>query len=200
MTLTGTVPTIRQGLPPALRPDAARLYWQAFGGKLGQVLGPDDLALRFLTRVIREDHCCVALSPSGDLLGLAGFKSIHGSFAGGEMADMRAVYGWWGSQWRAAALWWLSHETDNDRFLIDGICVARQARGAGVGTALVAALCAEAQARGYASIRLDVVDTNWRARALYDRLGFVATRTERLGLFRHMFGFSAAITMVKMLA
>ncbi len=185
------------GLPAALRPDAAHLYWQAFGGKLGRVLGPDPLALAFLTRVIREDHCWVALTPAGELLGLAGFKSTAGSFAGGAMADMRAVYGWWGSQWRAAALWWLSRETDNERFLIDGICVARAVRGQGVGTALIAALCAEARARGYASIRLDVVDTNWRARALYSRLGFVATRTETLGPFRHIFGFSAATTMVK---
>lgn len=180
-----------------MRADAARLYWQAFGGKLGQVLGPDAAALAFLGRVIREDHCFVALSPAGDLLGMAGFKSPAGSFAGGGMADMRAVYGWWGSQWRAAALWWLSRETDNDRFLIDGICVVRAARGQGVGTALVAALCAEARARGYPSIRLDVVDTNWRARALYARLGFAVTRTEALGPFRHLFGFSAALTMVK---
>ena len=27
--------SIRRGLPPALRPQAAQLYWQAFGGKLG---------------------------------------------------------------------------------------------------------------------------------------------------------------------
>lgn len=191
---------IRQGLPQALRAEAARLYWQAFGGKLGRVLGPDFQALAFLNRVIREDHCFVALAPSGDLLGLAGFKSLEGNFAGGGMADMRAVYGWWGSQWRAAALWWLSREVDNDSFLIDGICVAAPARGAGVGSALVAALCAEAQARGYPSIRLDVVDTNHRARALYERLGFSATRAQTLGPLRHLFGFSTAITMVRPLA
>ncbi len=29
------------GLPKTLRRDAARLYWQAFGPKLGMVLGPN---------------------------------------------------------------------------------------------------------------------------------------------------------------
>lgn len=46
---------ILTALPPHLKPEAARLYWQAFGGKLGRVLGPDALALRFLDRVIRCD-------------------------------------------------------------------------------------------------------------------------------------------------
>ena len=122
---------------------------------------------------------------------------LSAAFAGGGMADMRAVYGWWGSQWRAAALWWLSRETDNDRFLIDGICVDRAYRSMGIGTALIDAISAEAAQRGYPAIRLDVIDTNWRARALYERLGFTATRTHHIGLLRHVFGFTSATTMVK---
>ena len=48
---------IERGLPDHLRAEAAALYWQAFGGKLGRVLGPEEAALRFLTRVIRADQC-----------------------------------------------------------------------------------------------------------------------------------------------
>ena len=51
--------TIRHGLPEHLRPDAAALYWQAFGGKLGRVMGPNQRALRFLQRVIRADHAII---------------------------------------------------------------------------------------------------------------------------------------------
>jgi ribosomal protein S18 acetylase RimI-like enzyme len=182
------------GAPPA---DAARLYWEAFGGKLGSVLGPDEKALAFLAAVIREDHCFSAIGPDGALLGIAGFKSPLGSFAGGSNADMHAVYGPLGALWRMAALWALAHDVDNHRFLIDGIAVTRTARGQGIGTALVQVLCAEGAARGYASIRLEVIDSNWRARALYERLGFMATRTEKLGLLSHLFGFSAATTMVR---
>ena len=39
---------IHHGLPDHLRHDAARLYWQAFGGKLGRVLGPERLAFALL--------------------------------------------------------------------------------------------------------------------------------------------------------
>ncbi len=189
--------TIRPGFTENQRPAAARLYWEAFGGKLGPVLGPEPRAIAFLTRVLRADHCLSALGPDGSLLGLAGFKSPQGSFAGGTPADLRAAYGIAGALWRTALLRLLAHEVDNHRFLVDGIAVTRAARGQGIGTALLDALCDTARARGYGSIRLEVIDTNWRARALYEREGFTAVRTERLGPLRHIFGFSNATTMVR---
>lgn len=189
--------TIYSGLHDHLRPQAARLYWEAFGGKLGRVLGPDDRAIAFFERVIRTDHCLAALDDQGDLIGLAGFKTPSGAFAGGSWADLIAVYGPLGGRWRGFVLRSLNREVDNDRFLVDGICVARGHRGQGIGTLLLAALYDEAEQRGYRSIRLDVIDANWRARALYERQGFLATRTESLGLLKHVFGFAAATTMVR---
>ena len=187
---------VEHGLPETLRRDAARLYWQAFGGKLGAVLGPDARALRFLERVIRLDQVIVARD--GDqLLGLAGFKTPQGSFAGGSPADMRAVYGRIGAFWRMALIGLLSRDIDNDRFLLDGICVAVPRRSQGIGAALMAEISAEAARRGYSAVRLDVVDGNWRARALYERLGYRAVKQQRLGPLRHVFGFSVATTMVR---
>lgn len=190
---------LRHGLPEALRPQAARLYWLAFGGKLGWLLGPEARALRYLEFTLRSDHAIVAVGPGDQLLGIAGFKSPAGSFAGGTLTDMQGAYGVWGAAWRGWLLSRLAREVDNSRFLIDGICVAPQARGHGIGTALVEALCAEGQARGYAEIRLEVVDTNWRARNLYQRLGFQVLKTEGIGPLRLVFGFAAATTMVRRL-
>lgn len=192
--------TIFSGLHPHLRPEAARLYWEAFGGKLGRVLGPDDRALAFFERVIRADHCLAALDGDGTLIGIAGFKTPSGSFAGGGWTDLTAIYGAWGGRWRGCLLYCLNRDIDNDRFLVDGICVSRAHRGKGVGSLLLAALYDEAAQRGYRSIRLDVIDANWRARALYEREGFLATRTERMGILSHLFGFAASTTMVRPLS
>ncbi|TAG25556.1 MAG: GNAT family N-acetyltransferase [Rhodobacterales bacterium] len=189
--------TIFSGLHPHLRPEAARIYWEAFGGKLGRVLGPEPRALAFFERVIRADLCLAALDDTGALIGVAGYRTHTGSFAGGGWADLIAIYGPFGGRWRGWLLWSLNREVDNDRFLVDGICVARAHRGRGIGTLLLSALYDEAAARGYRSIRLDVIDANWRARALYERQGFVATRTEKMGLLRHLFGFAASTTMVR---
>lgn len=189
--------TIFRGLHPQLRPQAAQLYWEAFGGKLGRVLGPDERALRFFQRVIRGDLCFSAVGDGGELIGLAGYKTPSGSFAGGTWDDLTDVYGRWGGRWRGGILWALGREVDNDRFLIDGICVAKAHRGKGVGSMLLAALYQEAAERGYGSIRLDVIQDNFRARALYERQGFRPTRTEELGLLRFLFGFASSTTMVR---
>lgn len=186
------------GLPQAMRADAVQLYWQAFGGKLGTVMGPESRALEFLGRVIRADHAFVAVE-DGRLLGMVGFKTPKGSFAGGAMADLVAVYGWFGATWRAGVLELLNREVDNERFLLDGICVVQAARSRGIGAQLLGMIEAEAVRRGYASVRLDVIGENWRARALYERQGFVVVRTDRLGLLRYVFGFGSSLTMVKAL-
>lgn len=188
---------IEYGLPNHLRPQAAELYWHAFGDKLGRVLGPRPLALAYLARVMRSDHCLTARGSDGTLLGIAGFKTAHGTFAGGTRADLVHVYGPLGGRWRAYTLRLLGNDTDTTRFLLDGLCVSPAARGQGVGTALLEAIAAEGRARGYPAVRLDVVDTNERARALYERRGFVLDRTARIGPLRLIFGFNAAHTMIR---
>lgn len=187
---------LRFGLPDDLRPDAARLYWLAFGSKLGGILGPEARALRYLEFTLRGDHAVVALDHRDRLLGIAGFKSPAGSFAGGTLRDMQGAYGVFGAAWRSWLLSRLSRDVDNRRFLIDGICVAPSARSHGIGTALIGALCAEARKRSYPEVRLEVIDSNLRARALYARLGFKVLKTERIGLLAYIFGFRAATTMI----
>jgi ribosomal protein S18 acetylase RimI-like enzyme len=191
--------TLQPGLPDEHRPAAARLYWEAFGGKLGRVMGPESRALAYLDRVMRRDHVITAMA-GNQLVGLAGFKTPTGAFAGGSWRDMRRVYGRSGALWRLALLAALQSEVDNDRFLVDGICVARSHRGQGIGGALIEALCDEAARRGYPAIRLEVIDTNIRARSLYERLGFRTIKHDDLGLLRHAFGFSSAATMVRDIA
>ncbi len=190
-------PQILLGLPALLVPDATSLYWQAFGAKLGRVMGPEPRALRYLACVMRPDRCLCALDDRGALLGLAGFKTPQGAFAAGRFADLRTVYGPAGAFWRDRLLRLLDTDAPNDRFLIDGICVAPAARNQGIGTLLLDAICDLATQRGHSAIQLEVVDTNVRARALYERLGFRVTTTQSLGPLRHVFGFSAALTMVR---
>lgn len=191
-----TGPHLLHGLPEAYRAAAAALYWQAFGGKLGRVLGPDARAEAFLRRVIRADHA-LAVIENGRLIGLAGFKSPEGGFADGNWADLRAVYGLIGGLWRLAMMRAMTSDVDNHRFLVDGICVAPGARRRGIGRALVAGLLAEGTRRGYRAVRLEVVETNAAARTLYQRQGFAPVYRQDIGLMRHVFGYQAAITMVR---
>lgn len=187
---------IIHGLPPGQRTAAARLYWDAFGGKLGRVLGPERRALDFIARAIRPDHVLAAME--GDrLLGICGIKTARGAFVSADAGVMRDSYGRFGAAWRRQALGLLVQDTDNERFLIDGLCVDAAARNRGVGSALLEAVCAQAEARGYAAVRLDVVDTNLDARRLYERRGFRAVKVQPVGAAAALFGFRATVTMIR---
>ena len=190
---------IRVGINPGHRAAVAQLYWQAFGTKLGPIMGPEARALDYLGRVMREDQVLTAVSPEGGLIGMAGFRTGAGAFALGRRAEMRAVYGRFGALWRAAVLALLTQDVDPTRFLVDGLAVGAGMRGRGIGSALLDALCAEARGRGYDEVCLDVADVNPRARALYERRGFVARGTARIGLLGPLFGFSSATRMVRRL-
>ena len=67
---------------------------------------------------------------------------------------------------------WAADPTEG--YLI-GMWVSPPARGSGAGPALVDAVIAHARAAGKRRILLNVVDTNNRARALYESCGFVVT-------------------------
>lgn len=175
---------------------AAKLYWLAFGDKLGRVMGPEQRATTYIQRSLGVDHAICAHDQYGRLIGIVGFKTFEGALVGGRLRDMAAVYGVIGALWRAALMALLVDDVDNERFLIDGLAVAPSARGQGVGTALLNAIFDEARRQGYAEVRLEVAGNNHRARELYERIGFVAVTQVDMGLLRHIFGFDSSTTMI----
>lgn len=188
---------IQLGFPDARRPEAAAMYWQAFGGKLGRIMAPEARALAYITRVMQPSHVLAAVDDDGSLLGVVGFRTARGSFVGGGPADLRRTYGRLGGTLRAGLLALMIRDTDNERFLVDGFCVRADRRGEGIGRALIAALCIEARRRGYRQVRLDVVGENIRARALYEREGFRAAGLSHSRLSGWLFGFQTVTTMVR---
>ena len=62
--------------------------------------------------------------------------------------------------------------------MLDSLHVAADARGRGVGSAVLARLADELERRGFAGLTVAVVEQNARARALYERLGAVPVTTE----------------------
>ena len=141
-------PILTPGFDRAERGHAARLFWQAFGSKLGPVLAPEDKALSFLSAVLHPDFAISARDREGRLLGLAGVKTAQGGLVGGGWRDLARVYGWPGALWRGGALSLLERQVRPDTLLMDGIFVAEDARGRGVGSALLGAVKARAAQDG----------------------------------------------------
>lgn len=183
------------GLPASQIDRAAALFWQAFGPELGRVLGPEPRGRAYFRAVIVPRNALVALDPAGRLLGFAGYTTRLGGFVRGGPDELRAVYGRVGGVWRLAALRGLEREYAEDALAVDGICVAEEARGQGVGQALLRGLEAEAVRHGCASLRLEVSLHNPRAEALYRRFGFEPLAARRPGPLHRLLGFHPARAM-----
>ena len=189
--------SIRPGFPESQREEVARLFWQAFAGKLGPVLGPGARARSFLVRVLDPGNALSAIDAEGRLLGVAGIKTERGGLVGGSLRDLAAIYGWGGALWRGPLLDLTDRPLEAGQLMMDGLFVAENARGQGVGTALIAAVTQEARRQGHREVRLDVIDSNARARALYERLGFHPSGETRMGPLALLFGFRRKIAMVR---
>lgn len=188
---------VSSGFEPQEAGLVAELYWQAFGPKLGKVMGPAPKALGFLSDVLNPAFALSCRDGQGRLLGVAGFKTAKGALIGGEISDLARHYGWWGALWRALFLMTLERPLKEGVLQMDGIFVHPQARGQGAGTALLEGIADLARAQGLSEVHLDVIDTNPRAQALYERQGFTAVSTEKTGPLKHVFGFSHATRMVR---
>ncbi|WP_245924940.1 GNAT family N-acetyltransferase [Aliiruegeria haliotis] len=186
---------VERGFREEDRDQVARMFWEAFSGKLGRILGPQDLALRFLHGAVRPSHALTVLDEDGTLLGVAGYKTQRGGFVAATYGDLARVYGAIGAVWRGVLLDLTDRPMAEGQFLMDGIFVASDARGRGVGTTLIEAIMQEAARQGMQTVRLDVIDRNPRARALYERLGFIPTGKVRTRPFGRIFGFREATTM-----
>lgn len=151
----------------------------------------------FIGNNLDPTHAISAVSSNGVFLGIAGFKTSGGAFVGGDFNALATVYGNVSASWRALLISVLEREIEPGVLLMDGLFVTEQARGLGIGSQLLDAVVKHAQENNLERVRLDVIDTNPRARALYERKGFQVINEQRLGMLAPVFGFSTATTMIK---
>ncbi|MCG8434560.1 MAG: GNAT family N-acetyltransferase [Gammaproteobacteria bacterium] len=188
------------GFPEFCRQRAAELYDEAFQRKFKPIIASDELRVAILAESICPDFAVTAFK--GDqLVGIAGFHEENFSFTGGGSARGVLKRLGWLKGLRAILLFALFERNPrHGELLMDGIVVDDSERGKGVGSGILERLTEYAISKKYKTLRLDVVDTNPRAKQLYQRQGFVATHTQHHPYLKNLFGFSASTTMVKNLA
>ncbi len=194
----GTGP-VRAGFPEAERARVAALFWEAFEEKLGRLLRPEPRALAFLAAALRPERAVCVCDGQGRVLGVAGIRTGQDGLLAAGFATLAEVYGVPGALWRSPLLDRLDCPLAPGQMALDGLFVAGPARGQGIGTRLVLAALDEARRQGCHELRLEVAADNARARALYERMGFVATGERRFGLVGALTGLGRATAMTQAL-
>ncbi|MFE2111599.1 GNAT family N-acetyltransferase [Kitasatospora sp. NPDC059463] len=190
----GGGPALLRAVPAGAEARVAALYWEAFGRKLGPALDPPEAGRAFIAGHLHHDRGIVAVQ-GGEVVGVAGYRLGGRGLTGGGAGDVLAAYGPVLGLPRLAVLALFERRPGQGELVMDGIAVDAGQRGRGIGGLLLTEVAAVAAEQGCHRIRLDVIDVNPRARALYERHGFTATRTERTPYLRTLLGFGAVTTM-----
>ncbi|MDC7231628.1 MAG: GNAT family N-acetyltransferase [Spirochaetales bacterium] len=88
-----------------------------------------------------------------------------------------------------------SHKVKPGILRLEMLGVSEAVRGQGIGSKLMKELPRIAREEGYHTLSLDVVDTNPRAKKLYESLGYKTVKTIKTGFLSVRAGFSASYLM-----
>ncbi len=185
----------RIGLEKGQLNRAAELYDEAFGKKFAVAITSRQDRLRLYESAFVGSFALTA-SLESKLVGLAGFHTPDGSLTGGITAGVLLTQLGVFRGLRAIAIFSLyERKPKPGQLLMDGIAVHRDYRGHGIGSRLLRKIVDYARQNGFATIRLDVIDTNPGARRLYERRGFIPVRSERFPFLRWLLGFGGSTVM-----
>lgn len=187
-------------------PALATLYVEAFGSKLRWAFGRyTDVMPALVQDLLVYDQMrlseTLVAEVDGQVAGMAVLRRDHKhrpSWSKVWQLVRRHVKGWrvLTSTFIMTAM--CGNLSTPTRSYLEWLAVSARFRGQGVGTLLLERCFEVSRLAGKREISLHVVDTNPRARALYQRLGFRTVRVERFGWFASRWmGFSAQEFMVR---
>ncbi|WP_236702554.1 GNAT family N-acetyltransferase [Thalassomonas actiniarum] len=174
----------------------ALLYEEAFGVKFSSAI-PDRLKrVEIIAKSFVPEFSFAAINKNG-VVGLAGFQVLSGSLTGGIGAtQLINDLGFWKGTWACMIFSLFERKPSARELVMDGIAVNAEFRGQGIGSELLDHIIDYASENGFESVRLDVIDSNPRARKLYESKGFVVLKTEYFPYLQRLIGFSGSTTMV----
>lgn len=190
---------IKKGWNDSHKQSLAILYEEAFGQKFQRAISSKEKRVSVLAQCFVPSYSFVALINDRPV-GIAGFSDGKGSLTGGMGADgLIKELGLIRGLWSCVVFSLFERKPADGELVMDGIVVDGNARGQGVGSMLLDQIVRYADEEGYSSVRLDVIDSNPRAKKLYESKGFVESQTDSFPYLQWLIGFSGSTTMIKTL-
>ncbi len=152
----------------------ADLYTTAFDNKFKNIIGNKKIASSILVEGLNTKYCLSAYIDD-KLVGAAGLCLQKNCLINIGLGTIIKKLGLFKGIYTAilASIIFKPKYLPQDEILLDALAVHENYRGKGIGSKLLKELFKWSVENGYKAIHLEVIDENPKARALYERLGFV---------------------------
>jgi len=191
---------IQVGINEEHKVEAAQLYAKAFERKFVKILGPVEEVAALFSKGINVKNGICAISPDNELIGIAGFQFNDTKLIEVGFKDFINQFGMFRGLFKLIFLGVLFYRKadDKNQLLMDGIVVKEGNRGQGIGKALFEKLEYFSRENKLSTLKLDVIDENPKAKKLYEKIGFVTKRYQKVpNGIKGLIGVSGVSTMVK---
>jgi ribosomal protein S18 acetylase RimI-like enzyme len=173
--------SIVYGLSSRYAPAAAHLLVDAFEEKVAHEIRPTsrEQADRIVLDSFLSDRAWLALDADDSLVGIIAIGTKRQPFSRLSFRLLRREFGFPGALWRKAFALLEEVFVSGDESVprVEVLAVREDVRGCGIGRRLLDAVIGGAREAGARAVSLEVVDTNPRARVLYESVGFRPVRS-----------------------
>jgi GNAT superfamily N-acetyltransferase len=162
---------LQWGVPDELRLQVAKLIYDTFVDKFRYTIGPRYKGISFIAASLQSEFGLVAFH-EGKFVGVACAKTDKG-----ELFQVR--FSTWIRTYHIRALqsffigfpfWYERNEPEV--LTLASLSIKKGFRGKGIGTKIVKEFIRYGSAEGFQAVKLAVINSNVRAKELYERLGF----------------------------
>lgn len=156
---------------------AVEIFQDAFASKFSPIIQDEQVECWLYQTMLNTQEGIYAFSQDGDLLGLLNYRPSSSNFSLKSFYTIRKKLGFKRSiKLFLFILGGATEPTQNEMFL-DFIAVSRNARSLGVGSRLLTEFEQIAAKKHVSTIALDVIETNPRAKQLYEQFGYSTSKT-----------------------
>ena len=186
---------IQSGIPEQQRITVATIFYESFQDKFARLFGDHRKAIQLISLIIREDRILSALI-DGQVVGFAGLHYKGKHFLKFQITEIVRIYRLIALRVMLYFLITSFNVLNTNQLHLEVLAVNEHYRNHGIGTKLLHSTIAFAQQQGLSQIRLEVVNTNPKAKKLYERIGFQKVHDHKISCpFNLLTGFSTITDM-----
>ena len=173
---------------------AVEIFYEAFERKIAALMKPKKSAIKVHRSAFKPEMAFYAES-KGSIVGLAGLNYRNKSFLEFNYSDLRKAFNPFKCIFYFFIFKFSKPKIKKDVVRLEALAVDKTCRSKGVGTLLIKKVFNFARDNGFKEVLLEVVDTNPRAKVLYERLGFIQKKKVKFYFFTRKAGFSSEYVM-----